>query len=202
MSERRCLSDLLRLCLVEGRADAWDMLVKYLQPEIVGVVARRAGRYGTVPADCVQNLTQNAYLKLCEEGLNLLRRIDGLEEEHALAYVKRAVKNLVDDHFRSEGSQTRYPPSGFADPEALDTASDTAPAEEIERRILIHEIDRILCSLLSQKTAARDRAIFWLRHRHGMTARAIAAIPGIGLSEDGVETLLRRIVLLLKKAIS
>ena len=71
MGNRRCLSDLLCLRLIEGRAEAWDMLVEYLQPEIVGVVGRRAGRNGTVSADCVQDLTQNAYLKLCEEGLNL-----------------------------------------------------------------------------------------------------------------------------------
>jgi RNA polymerase sigma-70 factor (ECF subfamily) len=202
VSKRFSLSELLRLCLVECRADAWDTLVEYLQPVIASVVAARVARYGPVTAELVQDLTQDAFVKLCDNGINLMHRIEGFSEDDALAYVKETAANLVKDHFRAEQSQTRCPPSGFADSESLNTVGDNSSVEAVERKILLGEVDRILCSLLPPKSAARDRRVFWLRHRHGMTARAIAAIPSLGLSQKGVEALLRRLNRLLEDGLT
>ena len=41
--------------------------------------------------------------------------------------------------------------------------------------------------------AARDREIFWLHHRQGFTAAAIAAIPGCEIGTKGVESVLQRL---------
>ena len=193
------VAELLGRCLAGDREDAWDMLVEYLQPVVAAVVVRTASRHSPVTPELVQDLTQDAFLKFCKDGFAVLHRVHGLTEEAALAYIKVSVANLVHDYFRSETSGTRCPPSGFANSETIDEVRDTLPAERVERQILISEIDQILRNRLPEKSAARDRRIFWLRHRHGMTAKAIAAIPAIGLSEEGVESLLRRLELLVKE---
>jgi hypothetical protein len=63
----------------------------------------------------------------------------------------------------------------------------------IEREILLRQIDENLGPASEPATRERDRQIFWLHYRHGMTARAIAAIPGIGLAQKGVESVLKRL---------
>lgn len=193
------VAELLGRCLAGDREDAWDMLVEYLQPVVASVVARTASRHSRVTPEVVQDLTQDAFLKFCKDGFAVLNKVRGLTEEAALAYIKVTVANLVHDRFRSEGSSRRCPPSGFANSETVDEVRDTSSVERVERRVLITEIDQILRTRLPEKSAARDRRIFWLRHRHGMTAKAIAAIPAIGLSEEGVESLLRRLELLVKE---
>jgi RNA polymerase sigma-70 factor (ECF subfamily) len=52
--------------------------------------------------------------------------------------------------------------------------------------------------------ADRDRnsKIFWLYYRAGLSAAAIAALPGIGLSTKGVESLILRITRELRERMS
>src|SRR5439155_26980905 len=57
---------------------------------------------------------------------------------------------------------------------------------QIEREILLREIDEYLAGAMEPAAGDRDRQIFWLYYRHGMTASAIALIPGIGLTQKGV----------------
>jgi hypothetical protein len=55
-------------------------------------------------------------------------------------------------------------------------------------------IDRILRHVTARNPdQERDRTIFWLRHRQGLTASEIAAIPSIGLTTEGVESVLLRL---------
>jgi RNA polymerase sigma-70 factor (ECF subfamily) len=39
----------------------------------------------------------------------------------------------------------------------------------------------------------RDRTVFWLYYQQGFSAKAIAALPSIGLSEKGVESAILRL---------
>jgi hypothetical protein len=54
-----------------------------------------------------------------------------------------------------------------------------ACADAVEREVLLKEIDTCLSE---RPTEATDRVIFWLYYRPGLTARAIAAVPSIGLA--------------------
>jgi hypothetical protein len=47
----------------------------------------------------------------------------------------------------------------------------------------------------------RDRKLFWLYYRVGLTADAIAGLPSIGLSTKGVESSLLRLTRLLRDEI-
>jgi hypothetical protein len=76
-------------------------------------------------------------------------------------------------------------------------------AASIEREILIREIEDFLkARLAGEPNQERDLTIFWCYYRQGMSAKAIAAIPSIGLTAKGVESQLARTILLVRKLIS
>jgi DNA-directed RNA polymerase specialized sigma24 family protein len=70
---------------------------------------------------------------------------------------------------------------------------------DVERDILLSQIDSILSSQPEPGIPPRDRQIFWLYYRHGMTARAIAAIAHIGLTAKGVESVIQRLTALVRQ---
>jgi DNA-directed RNA polymerase specialized sigma24 family protein len=98
--------------------------------------------------------------------------------------MKVTAANLAHDYFRRP-----RPPMTDVDPFIPDSHSGPA---SIEREILLREIDDIL-SEMATPLAARDREIFWLHHRQGFTAEAIAAIPGCEPGTKGVESILHRL---------
>jgi len=49
------------------------------------------------------------------------------------------------------------------------------------------------------ETLQRDRTIFWLYYRQGLTAKEIGALPSIGLSLKGVESTLHRLTQLVRE---
>ena len=51
----------------------------------------------------------------------------------------------------------------------------------------------------SGNTADRDRTIFWLYYRQGLTTKAIATLPAIGLTIKGVESTLGRLTKMVRK---
>jgi RNA polymerase sigma-70 factor (ECF subfamily) len=74
-------------------------------------------------------------------------------------------------------------------------------AEDIERNILLQEIDAYLKTRASEPTFSRDYSIFWLYYSEGLTAKAIAAFPCIGLTVKGVESTLLRLTRLVRRQV-
>jgi RNA polymerase sigma-70 factor (ECF subfamily) len=71
-----------------------------------------------------------------------------------------------------------------------------------EGKILLEEIDTILKVHAHEPNFERDRAIFWLYYRTGLTAKAIAALPGVKLSAKGVESTLLRLTRQIRVALT
>jgi RNA polymerase sigma-70 factor, ECF subfamily len=197
----RSLEDLIEECLSGGRATrAWDEFERRTKPGIARVAHRVAGRWGNVSPDAVQDFTQETFLKLCANDFAVLRQIRGKPEPVVTAFIKVVTANLIYDHFRAECSEKRRPEGGLVAADALERGpGDDGAAEALSRKVLIEQIDDLLRAKLSGSGVARDRQIFWLKYRHGMTAKAIAAIPAIGLTEKGVEARLYRTLILLRK---
>lgn len=63
----------------------------------------------------------------------------------------------------------------------------------MERDVLIQQIDRRLGRIVPPEDLARSRLIFWLYYRSGLSASAIAGMPGVGLSTKGVESAILRL---------
>jgi len=199
------LEDLLRACADGGDARAWDEFVRRFHGLISGVVLRTAGRWGLRSPGVVDDLVQESYLKLCRDRMRLLREFEAEHPDAIYGYLKVIVANVVHDQCRALRSKKRVPsqsegsygssPPGTSRGSALDAGS----AEGIERAILLKEVDAIL---RSAGVSRRDRTIFWLYYRQGLTAEAIGRLPTIFLSVKGVESVLYRLTRLVRERVA
>lgn len=201
MSEEAGLPELLRLledCLADTSAAAparWERFVLRIHGLIAGAVWRTLRQTATAPpCGLVDDLVQDTYVKLCADNLAALRRFRGGRPEALVAYLRAVACSVTCDYMRAEAAEKR----GAGRVEALDTgtaalADPRSTAEPLDRQLLFAQLDRWLTTNGDATTGRRDRWIFWLYYRHGLTARAIAAIPVVGLSAKGVESTIHRL---------
>ena len=188
----RPLQDLLRLCTEESSAEGWEELIRITHPLLGGTIRRTCLRYGLKPEEVLDDLLQEVYLKISANRGEVLRQF--LHEAEALyPYLKVVAVNQVTDYCRSREAARRRASRTVALP-----ADDTGPAvaaqaRDVEGSLLLEDIDRILAKRLPEASAKRDRSVFWLYYQQGLTASAIAALPGVELSTKGVETLIHRL---------
>ena len=64
--------------------------------------------------------------------------------------------------------------------------------EKIAFSIFLNEIDDHLKRCLTGPDQERDRMIFWLYFRQGMSTKEIASLPTVGLSAKGVGSVIER----------
>jgi hypothetical protein len=110
----------------------------------------------------------------------------------------------VRDHFKSELAEKRGAGQidAIEEPFEIDPKTKGSDGEApIYRKVLLQEIDNALQKVTVGKDQKRKCMIFWLRHRQGLTAGEIAALPSIGLSTEGVESVLLRLTILVRSQI-
>jgi RNA polymerase sigma-70 factor (ECF subfamily) len=184
-------------------AGSWEELIRRFHSLIAGAVCRCARRWSEPSPAIHEELVQDAYLKLFRERHSTLERIAALPEEAVPGFLKVFIANLVHDHFRSLHATKRSPPERLRElDEERETHGSLTATCRIEREILLNEVNEILELRVNGATAERDRQIFWLYHRHGMTAREIASIAYLGLSDKGVESVLFRLTALVKQELA
>jgi RNA polymerase sigma-70 factor (ECF subfamily) len=211
------LHSLLSLCLSSRDELLWTEFIRRSQPVIAGVVVKTLRRWTQPTPSLIDDLVQETYLKLFASNARALRRFVCHHENALYGFLKVVASNTVQDHFRCSYSQKRG--SGHED-ESIDQAgmdpADTTPLGDrraaraisadsmhnLERRILISEIDAYLKSRASEPCFLRDYAVFWLYYREGLTAKAIADMPSIGLSVKGVESMLLRMTRLVRQQLN
>jgi RNA polymerase sigma-70 factor (ECF subfamily) len=143
----------------------------------------------------VEDLLQVTYLKLWEGGRSLLRDFALQYPEGILGYLKRIAANATHDYFKhghsqSSGGDEPHVSTSDVDPEA---GMEVHGSEErIAFQLFLSEIDEQLKHCLSGPDRERDRTIFWLYFRQGMSTREIASLPGIGLGTKGVGSVIER----------
>ena len=188
---------LLLACLDKGDVLAWQEFVRRFQKLIATVAYRTSLRWGDASPQVVDELIQETYLKLCSDNCRLLRSFQSQREEAIFGYIKVLTANLVHDHFKASRAEkrggstvTRSIESGY--PEKHADAQDKSSLR-LEQEILVKQIGACLETATEGPNAVRDRRIFWLYYRAGLTANAIAALPTIELSTKGVETIILRL---------
>ncbi len=197
--------DLIRACARSGDAAAWEEFIRRFHRLIAGVVLRTAWRWGENSRNVLDDLVQEVYLKLCAGHCRLLAELDLRHPAALLGYLKVITTNVVHDHFKSLHAEKRGAGEAAEELDALDLPAGNQAAGgpvALEREVLLREIDACLCALDSGATQERDRTIFWLHYRQGMSARAIAALPSIGLSIKGVESTLLRLTRLVRSELA
>lgn len=199
--------ELVLKCIRSGDEASWEEFVRRFHGLIATVALRVSRRWGEPSPQLIDDLVQETYLKLCENNFRLLRSFEPHHPDAFYGYLKVVTANLVHDYFKTKRAAKRG--SGtteVANEAAVESAAD-APASASavycsERRILLEELDAMLCELAEGSRLERDRRIFWLYYRVGLTANAIAALPSIRLSTKGVESTILRLTGLLRQKLA
>lgn len=186
---------LVKQCVGTGEPDAWEEFVRRFQPLIAGVVARTAMRWTMASATLVDDLVQETYLKLCTGEFRRLRDFESRHEDAFFGFLKTVAYNVTMDYFKVHFAGKRGAKvQSHAD---FDVALQTAAQDvSLDDQILLQEIEKTVEQITGIE---RDRVVFLLYYRQGFTAKAIAEIPGIELTEKGVESCLRRLTGQLRK---
>lgn len=188
-------AQLVHACAGSNDADAWAEFIRRFQPVIAAAVLRTARLFEPPTRQILDDLIQETYLKLCENDSRLLRSFRPRSEDSIYGYLKVVAANVVHDHFRSALADKRgsMQTEAMEEPVRVDTISNSDGFDCIDRNLKLDQIEKVLRQVTAGKDQQRKCIIFWLRHKQGLTACEIAALPSIGLSTEGVESVLLRL---------
>jgi RNA polymerase sigma-70 factor (ECF subfamily) len=196
------IEELAERCARSGEVAAWEEFVRRFHRLIAKVILRTAVRYGDSSKETVDDLIQETYLKFCADNHRILCNFDHRHPDAFTGFVQVVAANVARDHFRSSYSKRRggNQLEGISE-DFVPPAGENSPgsARVIERAVLIEEIRSNLDLCVAGSDYERSCRIFWLYYRAGLSASAIASLPGIGLTTKGVESLILRITKELKQ---
>lgn len=190
------LKDIVCLCAGACDDEAWEEFVSRVGKPISLTILRTASLWGEPSRSLVEDLVQTTYLKLWEDSCRLLRDFAIQHPEAILGYLKKTATNATHDYFKhgrsqSSGGGQPHVSTSDVDPEAGKEGHGSQ--EKITFGLFLNEIDEHLKCCLSGPDRERDRMIFWLYFRQGMSTKEIASLPTIGLSAKGVGSVLERL---------
>jgi len=190
------LKEIVFLCAGDCNEEAWEEFVSRVGRPISLTIIRTASLWGATSAALVQDLIQITYLKLWEDGCRLLRDFAAQHPEHILGYLKKIAANATHDYFKhshskSSGGDVPHVSTSDIEPEV---GKDVQGSEDgIAFGVFLDEVDELLKRSLTGPDQERDRAIFWLYFRQGMSTKEIASLPSIGLGSKGVGSVIERL---------
>jgi RNA polymerase sigma factor (sigma-70 family) len=188
------LDKLLNKCLTEGTAQAWEEFVRPTRRAVALQIVRTLRQWIRPTADQVEDLTQEAFLKICDKNFAVLRRLASEPESGILAYLRTVAASTAVDYVRARAAQRR---GGAVHHESLDAAQSAIAGavteqDKVDHDIFLQQVDRCLES--NPELKARDRGIFWLHFKQGFTSRSISELKHLELTQKGVESLLFRLI--------
>lgn len=188
---------LVRACAEGDDSAAWEEFVSRYKKAISLSIIRTAHDWGQTATEILDDLIQETFLKLYANHCRLLLQFT-IQHPEALVvgYIKTIAINVTHDHFRSlftekrgRGQIQQFPSDSDFETNILSDDSHKA----MEQQVLLSQIERCVIECSSGADQDRNLLLFRLHHRHGMSASAIAALPGIGLSAKGVESAIFRL---------
>jgi RNA polymerase sigma-70 factor, ECF subfamily len=190
------LKDVVCLCAGPCDDEAWEEFISRVGRPISLTIMRTASLWGEPSRSLVEDLVQVTYLKLWEDGCRLLRDFAIQHPEAVLGYLKKTAANATHDYFKhghsqSSGGDKPHVSTNDVDPEAGKEVHGSL--EKIAFGVFLNEIDEHLKRGLTGPDQERDRTIFWLYFRQGMSTKEIASLPTIGLGAKGVGSVLERL---------
>jgi RNA polymerase sigma factor (sigma-70 family) len=189
------LAESWRQC-VRSPADnsAWDQLLTEHPTFFRRIVVRTANRFGRYPSpEDVDDACQEACLHIARKAHEGKFQPD-IDDGSLIAYLAASLANAAHDHFRAQHAQSRNVNQTVSIDAGAVSETRLGIDPGIDREILIRELDKLV------EGNRRDRDVYLL-WRQGSSAREIAALPTVNLTESGVESLVRRIHETLRKRI-
>jgi RNA polymerase sigma-70 factor (ECF subfamily) len=184
-----------------GDAAAWQEFLRRFHRIIALTVSRVARRWGDVSPELIDDLAQDTYLKLCDGGGRVLRDFHSDHPDAIFGFLRVVAANVANDYFRRLRAGKR---GGAETPKPLEGQQTAIPLEGLgallsaERAILLEEVDACVRAVAPPETCERDRTIFWLYYRQGLTAKEIFELPSTRLTLKGVESILHRLTQLVR----
>jgi RNA polymerase sigma factor (sigma-70 family) len=172
--------ELVDLCCRSRSAGEWDEFVRRFRPVLASAIRRKLQVRGRATLEAIDECVQQTCLRLCDHDFHALRLVSRAEPAAIRAYLRVVASNIAIDYARKIRPET-----------ALDDSipSDRPPSD---RLILVNQVFRILENCVGEDPK-RNRLIFRLYYRTGLTSANIAKLPGVGLSPKGVESRLLRL---------
>lgn len=157
---------------------------------------RTASLWGEPSRSLVEDLVQVTYVKLWEDGCRLLRDFAIRHPEAILGYLRKTAANATHDYFKHVHSQSfggHQPHVSMSDVDPEAGKEVRGSQESVAFGVLLNEIDGYLKRGLTGPDRERDRMIFWLYFRQGMSTKEIASLPTVGLGAKGVGSVIERL---------
>ena len=194
---------LARICAYSAQAPEWTDFVRAVWPVIALAARRVSTAWGDRSEGTVNEIVQEVFVKLCEDERRILREFDDRGNDSFLKLIRMITASVGTDHFRRLRAEKRGGRSNSVPLESqfeAENLSDAKATAAVEWPSLMGQLDSLM-RLYPDSITERDRRIFWLYYRQGLTADAIARIPAMGLGTKGVESALQRVTRLLRHAI-
>jgi RNA polymerase sigma-70 factor (ECF subfamily) len=159
-------------------------------------ILRTASLWGDPSRSVVEDLVQVTYLKLWEDSCRLLRDFAMQNPEGILGYLKKVAANATHDYFRHGRSQSAGGSEAHVSTADVDVEAGKevhGSQDRIAFQILLNQIDDYLKRDGTGADQERDRTIFWLYFRQGLSTKEIASLPTIGLGPKGVGSVIERL---------
>jgi RNA polymerase sigma-70 factor, ECF subfamily len=185
-----CLAELYAECVrASGAHPACEKFFKMFLPTLGRIAYRVAAQFSATEE--TEDLIQEISLKLASKDSSVLMGLPR-DPSASLAYFSVVAANAARDFFRSRNAAKR----GVDRTVSLDSALESITGgvrNQPDRSLLLAQIDDCL------PNDRKSRAVFRLYYRQGFSAKEIAAIPAVELSVKGVESLIHRIILLVRQ---
>ena len=194
-------TELVKLCAASKDEMAWTELIRRFHPVIAAAALRTARQWGEPSRAQVDDLVQDTYFKLWEDERRVLRRFQPRHEDSIYGFLRVVAANVVHDHFKSVLAVKRGAVQTGSITESVQVSQAIADFDsfaEVNQRIQLDKIDKVLRQVTAGKDQERKRTVFWLRHRQGLTSSEIASIPSLGLTTEGVESMLMRLAIMIR----
>jgi RNA polymerase sigma-70 factor (ECF subfamily) len=193
---RTSVNDLAKACARSADAAEWTEFLRRCTP-LASLVALRVSRsWVNFPSPAtVHDIVQEIFMKLCEQERRILREFEPRGEDSFLGLLRLVSGSVANDYFRRTHSAKRggkVVTMALAEEGAPGPSASVHPTARLDQQVLLAQLDQKLRSA-PEVICERDRALFWLYYRQGLTAEEIAGLAGAGLTPKGVESALRRV---------
>ncbi|HUX68749.1 MAG TPA: sigma-70 family RNA polymerase sigma factor [Terriglobales bacterium] len=192
------IQELVSACR-RGEEWAWEEFIARTQPVVARACLRAARSWGERDPALIEELVQATYTKLVAG--RLLADFEPHHPDAIYGFLKLVAARVAHDHCKAARAAKRGGEGREVEFEQA-AATVASAAEAPDAGLLLQEIEACLVPHLSRQEVNRDRLIFQLYYRLGLSAAAIASIPCLELSVKGVESVLNRLTRLARSRLT
>jgi len=182
---------LYRAC-ISGDGTSCEEFFRLLRPVLERVASRIARQWSAVGE--TDDVMQEIHLKLVTASASIGKMASGPSGQ-AVAYFSVLAANAARDFFRRRDYQLRHVDKSASIDDAIERLTGGKDAGTLDRDLLFSRIEECLMG------QPRERTIYRLYYRQGFSAREISEIAGLGLTCEGVESLILRLTKQIKKCL-